>query len=65
MRGCDPVQGGQRCSHERVEKIQTVAGAEGLGPRCRLSGRAEVVHQVARRERHAAELSLSAFRSAR
>ena len=31
----------------------TGRGAKGLGPRCRLSGRAQVVHQVARRQRHA------------
>ncbi len=36
-------------------------GAKGLGPRCRLSGRAQVVHQVARRQRHADELSLKRF----
>ncbi len=38
---------------QRTEEIGTVAGAEGVGPRCRLSGRAQVVHQVARRQRPA------------
>ncbi len=37
---------------KRAEEIRTVARAEWLWPRCRLSGRAKVVHQIARRQGH-------------